>query len=289
MAALFSLVTLLRLGMLEWFDNDPGRIYLYLIPIALAFFVTAFALERSGRGADSRYFYPLAVTFTFAALSGVALFHQPYAEWLQSVAPWTRGQIEYLFIINAGIYLVLQSLFERFHSSQLRMVAKSFRFVIPGHVMTSLLLLGLEATRRWDGSPAQLVMRREARIFEVLLPVVACAFVFGSIPKQMKNFFASGLFFLAIGIVRLQPDFFHSRAAPALDVADVHPSPSRPHPGIRAERKRLDPVRNVADIVLDTTKFNVHELRAHINSQFERGDDPKRSEERRVGQECRSR
>jgi UPF0042 nucleotide-binding protein len=54
----------------------------------------------------------------------------------------------------------------------------------------------------------------------------------------------------------------------------------RPHPmgrsrtvvqGIRAERKRLDPLRNVADIVLDTTRFNVHELRAHINAQFERG------------------
>ena len=52
----------------------------------------------------------------------------------------------------------------------------------------------------------------------------------------------------------------------------------RPHPmgreetvieSIRAERKRLDPVRNVADILLDTSKFNVHELRAHINSQFE--------------------
>ena len=52
----------------------------------------------------------------------------------------------------------------------------------------------------------------------------------------------------------------------------------RPHPmgreetvieSIRAERKRLDPIRNVADIVLDTTKFNVHELRAHINAQFE--------------------
>lgn len=54
----------------------------------------------------------------------------------------------------------------------------------------------------------------------------------------------------------------------------------RPHPmgrgetvitGIRAERKRLDPIRNVADIILDTTKFNVHELRAHITAQFERG------------------
>ena len=58
----------------------------------------------------------------------------------------------------------------------------------------------------------------------------------------------------------------------------------RPHPmgrtqtvvqGIRAEQKRLDPVRNVADIVLDTTKFNVHELRAHINAQFERGAESK--------------
>jgi UPF0042 nucleotide-binding protein len=54
----------------------------------------------------------------------------------------------------------------------------------------------------------------------------------------------------------------------------------RPHPlgggetvisSIRAERKRLDPIRNVADILLDTTKFNVHELRAHINDQFGRG------------------
>jgi UPF0042 nucleotide-binding protein len=39
---------------------------------------------------------------------------------------------------------------------------------------------------------------------------------------------------------------------------------------IRAERKRLDPIRNVADIVLNTTKFNVHELRAHVLAQFER-------------------
>jgi RNase adapter protein RapZ len=53
----------------------------------------------------------------------------------------------------------------------------------------------------------------------------------------------------------------------------------RPHPmgrtdtvvqSIRAERKRLDPIRNVADIVLDTTKFTVHDLRAHIGAQFQR-------------------
>jgi UPF0042 nucleotide-binding protein len=53
----------------------------------------------------------------------------------------------------------------------------------------------------------------------------------------------------------------------------------RPHPlgrgqtvisQIRAERTRLDPVRNVADIIVDTTKFTVHDLRAHINAQFQR-------------------
>ncbi len=57
----------------------------------------------------------------------------------------------------------------------------------------------------------------------------------------------------------------------------------RPHPlgreetvvdSIRAERKRLDPVRNVADILLDTSKFNVHELRAHLQAQFGREDGP---------------
>ncbi|HEY8998324.1 MAG TPA: RNase adapter RapZ, partial [Edaphobacter sp.] len=55
----------------------------------------------------------------------------------------------------------------------------------------------------------------------------------------------------------------------------------RPHPmgrsntvvkSIREERKRLDPIRNVADIVLDTTKFTVHDLRAHIGAQFERDE-----------------
>jgi UPF0042 nucleotide-binding protein len=60
----------------------------------------------------------------------------------------------------------------------------------------------------------------------------------------------------------------------------------RPHPmgreetvveSIRAERKRLDPIRNVADILLDTTKFNVHELRAHLNAQFEEHESAERN------------
>ena len=60
----------------------------------------------------------------------------------------------------------------------------------------------------------------------------------------------------------------------------------RPHPmgrnetvpeSIRAERKRLDPIRNVADIILDTSKFNVHELRAHVIAEFKEQDAAERN------------
>jgi UPF0042 nucleotide-binding protein len=58
----------------------------------------------------------------------------------------------------------------------------------------------------------------------------------------------------------------------------------RPHPmgrtetvvrAIHAERKVLDPIRNLADISVDTSSYNVHELRAYIVQKFERGDTDK--------------
>jgi predicted Ser/Thr protein kinase len=209
MTAVFSLATLLRMGMIDWLDNDPGRFYFHLIPCALVFMVAGLILEQRGLKDDSRYFYPFGVVFAWAALSGVAAFHAPYSNWLKSVAPWTRGQLEYLFIINAGIYFALDRVCDWTRWAQMRVVGKAFRFVIPGHVMTSLLLLGLSAQ-----------YEQEARIFEWLLPATACVFVFGSIPRQMKNFFASGLLFFAIGGYRLQQQVFRDRAIwPAFLVA----------------------------------------------------------------------
>jgi hypothetical protein len=179
----------------------------------VAFFLLGGWIERRRLAGDARYFYFFAVVFTLLGLSGVAMFHEPYANWLKSIAPRTRGQQEYLFIINAGIYLVLQHICDQFPSAQLRWVSKTFRFLIPGHILTSMLLLGLAASNLWRQSSANVSLRHEARFFEVLLPLAACAFIFGSISKQMKNFLAMGLLFLAIGIVRLQQDLFRDRAA----------------------------------------------------------------------------
>jgi UPF0042 nucleotide-binding protein len=58
----------------------------------------------------------------------------------------------------------------------------------------------------------------------------------------------------------------------------------RPHPlgrmetvsrSIVEERQLLDPIRNVADTLIDTSTFNVHELRAHIQARFGHEDESK--------------
>jgi RNase adapter protein RapZ len=59
----------------------------------------------------------------------------------------------------------------------------------------------------------------------------------------------------------------------------------RPHPlgrdtsvrsSLIAERRRLQPLRALADVVVDTTRFNVHELRAQLTERF-RGDNSDRN------------
>jgi RNase adapter protein RapZ len=59
----------------------------------------------------------------------------------------------------------------------------------------------------------------------------------------------------------------------------------RPHPlgtnepvrnALEAERRQLRPIRKIADVVIDTSKFNVHELRAHVMGRFRR-ESPEKS------------
>ncbi len=204
--AMACLATLLRMGALEYLDHDSGRFFFQLVPCAVLFMAAGLFFEQVKKQPDdSRYFYPFAAAFMMAALTGVAIYHDPWAHWLKANVLWTRGQIEYLFIVNAGVYFVLDRVCDLFPSRQVRMVGKAFRFVIPGHVMTSLLLLGLEAESHTDRVT-------EARVLEWVLPAAAFVFVFSSIPRQMKNFLVSGLVFLAIGIYRLQDQVFRSQA-----------------------------------------------------------------------------
>jgi len=58
----------------------------------------------------------------------------------------------------------------------------------------------------------------------------------------------------------------------------------RPHPlgknnpvraSLTAERKRLHPIRAIADLVIDTSRFNVHELRSYITERFQKKESDK--------------
>jgi RNase adapter protein RapZ len=60
----------------------------------------------------------------------------------------------------------------------------------------------------------------------------------------------------------------------------------RPHPlgtsttvrsSLRAERRHLRAIRAIADLVIDTSKFNVHELRAHLTDRFTQASGSERS------------
>src|SRR5258708_13384578 len=49
-----------------------------------------------------------------------------------------------------------------------------------------------------------------------------------------------------------------------------HPLATAPtlRPSLGAERRHLRAIRAIADLVIDTSKFNVHELRAHLTDRF---------------------
>jgi RNase adapter protein RapZ len=60
----------------------------------------------------------------------------------------------------------------------------------------------------------------------------------------------------------------------------------RPHPlgtgttvraSLGTERRHLRAIRKIADLVIDTTKFNVHELRAHLTERFQQQSETQRT------------
>ena len=212
MGFLLGCITLLRMGWLDWVKDDPGQAVLRLLPIALIFYAVGVLLERRKLYSDSQYWYPFAVLATAVSLTVLAGYGKAYEEWLTRTFYWSDGDREYLFLMNAAFFYTLGTVAEWIDTRQMRNISKLFSFTVPGHVMFPLLFLGLAATDRWDKFHDILAVRAEARMFEFLLPAVACIFVFWSIPRDMKNYVGSGLFFLAVGIVRIQQDFYKDRA-----------------------------------------------------------------------------
>jgi hypothetical protein len=197
--ALLSITWLLQSGLLEWVNDEQmlARTFTHTLPIALVFFALGMTIERLHFPSDSRYFYPIAVGFTWITLTGLAAKHEGYLQWITGWSPLFEMHREYLFLANALIYFTLQRVCDRLPWNQLQGVARAFRWVIPTHV-----LLALRSLEDKVADPT---------LLELLIPAVGCAFVYLSIPRQMKNFFVWGMIFVAIGIIDLQDDLFKDK------------------------------------------------------------------------------
>lgn len=88
---------------------------------------------------------------------------------------------------------------------------------------------------------------------------------FPAILKQIRQILSTTVIYLEASQAALLRRFSETRRPHPLGREDMVES------AIRTERKVLHPLRTVADIIIDTSNFNVHELRAHIQNKF-KGD-----------------
>src|ERR1700742_1820447 len=92
---------------------------------------------------------------------------------------------------------------------------------------------------------------------------------FPTILKQIRKTLATTVIYLEASEAALLRRFSETRRPHPLGKGD------RVAGAIKSERKVLDPIRNVADIIIDTSNFNVHELRTHVQNKFKGGSSEK--------------
>ncbi len=161
--------------------------------------------------------YIMAVAVLLLSLTLIAKFG-PTLQWLGIVQLQQSGDmgrhIKYGFMINGAVYLLLGLLADRSASSPwLRRIGMLLFWLAPSHILIPILALEGEwpiAGSTWTAP-------------EILLPIGALGFVFASVPKQMKSFFFSGLFYVAIAVHRLTARHFEDVLAwpVALAIAGV--------------------------------------------------------------------
>jgi len=187
------------MGLKDWDPDEIG--FMYLFPGALLFGL-AMLLDLKRR---QPYFaaapYILGLAILIGSATALAL-EGPTTKWLgvgvladalgvESLLE--KRQIYYSFMINGAVYLALGLLADRsVRSASLRRIATFLFWIAPSHLLVPVVMLTRD--RAWA------ILPDDWSIPELVLPAAALAFVFASVPKQMKSFFFSGLGYFAVGV-----------------------------------------------------------------------------------------
>lgn len=189
---LMGMRTLLREG-----HNDTVAGW-YLPPGVLVFSL-AMLLDLRWRAPHlAGPFYVMGVLVLLISLTVIAKFG-PTTQWIGLGE--MKYEIEYSFMANGVLYLLLGLLADRSVSSYwLRRTAALCFWLSPSHTLVPTLWLELDGA--WAVLPGTWTLP------QVLLPAEALCFLFASVPKQMKSFFFSGLFYVGVGVQRLTDRHF---------------------------------------------------------------------------------
>ncbi|MBN1766748.1 MAG: DUF2157 domain-containing protein [Sedimentisphaerales bacterium] len=179
----------------------------YLIP-GIILFVIALMIDLQGRAAPlAGPAYIISTAVIVLSLTGVAVF-APTTDWLglsRFIAD-KNEEIAYSFILNGALFLISGFLMDRsLQSSCLRRIAVVLFWLAPTHILAPVFYL---VTRhKWSVAwlPAGWTLS------ELLLPVCALFFIFASVPKQMKSFFFSGLFYVALSVIWITREHFQEK------------------------------------------------------------------------------
>lgn len=183
------------------FDTVAGW---FLIPAAVLFCLALLLDLKQKKIYLAGPLYILSVAVFLLSLTIIARFG-PTRQWLgwESLAK-IENEIKYSFIINGIVYLIVGFIADRSKRSRwLRRIATVLFWLTPTHVLVPIFFLaydreGIVLTGNWT-------------LFELLLPAGAIFFVFASVPKQMKSFFFSGLFYVALSVIQLTDEHFKNR------------------------------------------------------------------------------
>lgn len=154
-----------------------------------------------------QYAWPCAMlgTLVFVASLGlVAVTPETLLGWIwRKPAEATLSRAECVglsYVIDGLVFLALASGYRAVGTRLYRRLAEALNWVGSLAVLLPLRVL--------DDGRYQASVLGKARLYEKALPIASLAFVFASVPRQMKPFFFAGLIGLGISIQRLTVRYF---------------------------------------------------------------------------------
>ncbi len=193
------------IGLEDKFDPWASEIVAgrYLFP-GMGFFVLGALLDRHK---FTHYAWPLSMVglvLIAISLSVIAISDSTFFGWLLQWKPQFLEEDEsklLSFLCNGLIYLGLAGLCRSLGTRLQRTLASILNWLGPVHILGTLRMLDSEGL---------VSSKSHALVYRILLPIASIGFVFGSVARQMKSFFFSGLVGIAAAVQRFTTEYLEN-------------------------------------------------------------------------------